>query len=99
MPIQENVHIRSRTKNREIITTMARKKHSFNVLLSDQEATVLEKLANQHNCPRSFIIRQCLRWRAEMLDNGTPLCANGQRCFAPHLHMATRNQDPKPPAA
>lgn len=77
------------TSNREKVNTMAKKKHSFNVLLSDHEVTALDKLAHDHHCPRSFIIRQCLRWRAEMSSNGTPLCASGQRCFAPHLHQQT----------
>lgn len=99
MPVRDNVHIQQRTENREAITTMARKKHSFNVLLSDQEATLLMRLAHEHNCPRSFIIRECLRWRSDMMTNGAPLCANGQRCFAPHLHQMHKAPTPDLPAA
>lgn len=66
---------------------MAKKTHSFNVLLSDQEAGWLKALADEHNCARSFIIRQCLRWRMEMMTNGQAICASGQRCYAPHLHQ------------
>jgi len=73
---------------------MSKKNHSFNVLLSDQEAHHLKTLAAEHNCARSFIIRQCLRWRMEMLVNGQAICASGQRCYAPHLHQCV----PRPAA-
>lgn len=78
---------------------MAHKKHAFNVMLSDQEAGWLKKLADEHHCARSFIIRQCLRWRIEMLSNGVAICASGQRCYAPHLHQVTAPQQAPPPAA
>ncbi|KKN23253.1 hypothetical protein LCGC14_0906980 [marine sediment metagenome] len=77
---------------------MANKRHSFNVLLSDQEAGWLRNLAEEHHCARSFIIRQCLRWRIEMMTNGVPICASGQRCFAPHLHQAVVLKPAEPPA-
>jgi len=78
-----------RTQHREHINIMSKKKHSFNVLLSEQEYVALDKLAHDTHCARSFIIRQCLQWRFEMHTAGTPLCASGQRCFAPHLHMVS----------
>lgn len=73
---------------------MSAKRHSFNVLLTRQEYEQLDKLANKTRCAKSFIIRQALHWRFDMVVNGTPLCASGQRCFAPHLH-----QPPQPPQA
>lgn len=99
MPVPQKAHRLERTENEETIHIMARKKHAFNVLLSDQETEWLNKLAEEHHCARSFIIRQCLRWRTEMLSNRTPICASGQRCYAPHLHQVSQPQQPPPPAA
>ncbi len=79
---------------------MARtKKHAFNVLMSEHEVYQLDQLAKEHHCARSFIVRQTIRWRFEMMTNGTALCANGQRCFAPHLHQSAVSPPPDPPGA
>lgn len=77
---------------------MAKKSHSFNVLLSEQEYASLDKLAHDTHCARSFIVRQSIRWRVDMQLDGTPICASGQRCFAPHMHHPPiqKQQHPNP---
>jgi len=62
-----------------------------NTLMDEHLFGVLGSLACKLNCSRGAVIRQGIRHMESMILNHEPTCANGQRCFTPHMHT--------PPAA
>jgi len=57
-----------------------------NTLMDEHQYGVLVDLACIMNCSRGAVIRHALRNMEAMIILKTPTCANGQRCFTPHMH-------------
>lgn len=72
-------------------TTMPKSKHhSFNIILTKQTFAKLSHLAQQAGCTRAHFVRQLLRHVCLMDEHNQPICADGGRCVAPHLHPCTQ---------
>ena len=80
--------------------TQKRLTHSFNVLLSEEEMTMLSHMAEISSTNKSIVIRQAVRYRFQMEIGGVPVCANGRGCFVPHMHaQAPAMPLARPPSA
>lgn len=75
--------------------TEARK--PFHCLLSVEEYDMLNRLAAAEGVSAGQIMRAALRGKYAMQIARVPTCANGTRCFVPHMHqMAPAAQSPLP---
>lgn len=74
----------------------SKNKHSFNILLDDEEVSMLSWMAADDTTNMSIVLRQALRWRFAMSKNKVATCANGQACFVPNMHNP--QGAPQPPA-
>ena len=70
--------------------------HSLNVLLSEEELSMLSHLATKTSSNMSVVMRQALRSRFAMEIGGRPTCANGQNCFVPQMHSPQPPQQMQP---
>jgi hypothetical protein len=72
--------------------------HSFNVLLGDEEMSMLSLMSNASSTNKSIVIRQAIKWRYMHELKTIPTCANGRACFVPHMHAqpAATPQGAKP---
>lgn len=65
---------------------MAKKDNAFNVMLSTEQKNMLNQLAESLNCSKGQTFRFMLIAAYQMKFKDTPTCANGSRCFVPHMH-------------
>lgn len=65
---------------------MSKRGHSFNVVLDATQITHLGELATRSKCSQAQIIRFALRDAWNMVFRHKPTCADGSRCFVPHMH-------------
>lgn len=72
--------------------------HSFNIVLSNRTFDALTRLAKERDVTRAHLIRSMIRNLSVMVDRQTPICADGDRCVAPHLHPCSQAQDTTPAA-
>jgi len=72
--------------------TAADRTHSFNVLLSPEELSKLQRIADIWQQSKGAALRKMLQSASTMELETQPMCANGQRCYVPQMHP------PPPPA-
>lgn len=70
--------------------------HTFNILLSPQLFASLTNLAESTQTSRAHYLRTLLRHAVFMSDHHQPICADGGRCVAPHLHPCCQNTNTPP---
>ena len=63
-----------------------KKVRQFNVMLSEREYEALAALAAKENISAAQVLRLALRSRIAFSE-GQPVCANGQSCFMPQMHV------------
>ncbi len=63
--------------------------HSFNVLFDEDEMSMLDHLAHLTKTNKSIVLRQALKYRFAMEAQHVPTCADGRKCFVPHMHIQT----------
>jgi len=63
-----------------------KKVKQFNLMLTRNEYDELHKLAASENISAAQVLRLALRARVAMAE-GQPVCANGQSCFMPQMHL------------
>ena len=66
---------------------MPSKDHSLNVLLDQETLAMLRSLAKAESVTMATIIRRSIRCEYAMRFNRVAACADGQRCFVPHMHQ------------
>lgn len=66
---------------------MSETKHSFNVILSKSQYEKLFELAKTLDSSRGRAIRQAIDAYHCMQVKKIPICANGQMCYVPHMHV------------
>jgi len=73
---------------RKVIAMKERMKKvkQFNLMLTRNEYDELHKLAASENISAAQVLRLALRARVAMAE-GQPVCANGQSCFMPQMHL------------
>jgi len=59
----------------------------FTLRLDTQTRDELDKLSNRWRCSRAETLRRLVRNCSEHVFTGTPLCADGGRCFVPQMHV------------
>ena len=64
---------------------MAKRTHSFNVLLLPSEYAQLQQLAQARRLSMGCLFRLTLLSASHMILNEVPTCADGSRCMCPHL--------------
>lgn len=62
--------------------------HSFNVLLEEEDVSMLSMMAEKTSTNMSIVIRQAIKWRYLLEIDNVPTCSNGRPCFVPHMHTA-----------
>ncbi len=75
---------------------MPKTSRPINTLMDERLYGALVDLACIMNCSRGAVIRSAVRNMEAMVIHNQPTCANGQRCFTPHMHTPAT---PAPPAA
>ena len=73
---------------------MSKKGHPFNVILSKTQVEQLSALASKSNCSQAQVIRWTIAAAYHMAFRATPSCADGSRCFVPHLHASAPSHHP-----
>jgi hypothetical protein len=68
-----------------------KKVKQFNLMLTQNEHAALARLSETEGVSAAQVLRLALRARVAMSE-GQPLCASGQSCFMPHMHL--RNPQP-----
>jgi hypothetical protein len=68
----------------------------FNVVLSNKHSARLVDLAAHFECSKANVVRMSINSAHAMIFDKTPSCADGSKCFVPHMH-ATASSDPKTP--
>jgi len=63
-----------------------------NTLMDEDLYAELVDLAIIMSCSRGAVIRAAIRNMAAMMIFKTPTCANGQRCFTPHMHAPAERE-------
>lgn len=58
----------------------------FNVLFDADDVAMLAALAAKLKSSKAHVIRDAIRYRFNMILNGTPTCASGAPCLVPALH-------------
>lgn len=66
-----------------------KKVRQFNLMLTEGEYEALGKLAAEESISAAQVLRLALRSRLAMSE-GQPVCASGQSCFMPQMHMPRR---------
>jgi len=66
--------------------TAADRTHSFNVLLSPEELSKLQRIADIWQQSKGAALRKMLQSASTMELETQPMCANGQRCYVPQMH-------------
>lgn len=72
---------------------MKRCTKAFNVLLTPDQAHMLNELAHKSGCSKGLVLRQLVQSRFAHQCNATPTCASGRPCLVPALH-AQQTQAP-----
>lgn len=62
-------------------------KYTFNVILSDDEKTRLQKLAEKLKSSRGAVVRRLIDAAFQHAVLEVPTCADGSRCFTPQMHI------------
>ncbi|MBA7656720.1 hypothetical protein ES703_64647 [subsurface metagenome] len=66
---------------------MSKKERSFNVVLGDDDYARLEDLGEEFLVSKGAVIRMLIVHAHRMRVKGQALCADGQACFVPHMHV------------
>ena len=74
---------------------MSKPAHPFNVILSAAQMDQLGQLARKRECSQAQVIRFALTSAYQMIFRHTPTCADGSRCYVPHMHSDIP-KDPRP---
>jgi len=59
---------------------------NFNVRFDKEGRRELELLSTIWRCSRAEALRRCVSNAAGHLSGTMPCCADGGRCFVPHMH-------------
>jgi len=78
---------------------MARLRHSTNIIFSKEEHEQLKAYAAKNHQSVGALIRTLFRHAYYMDEHGKPVCANGTKCFVPHLHPTPTPPTPLNPEA
>lgn len=65
---------------------VTKRTHTTQILLSPEEHNNARRLAEQAGLSLGALIRHLLVLRGLMLWYASPCCADGQRCYVPHMH-------------
>lgn len=64
------------------------RKAAFNVMLSDEDYSRMDAVAQVLGRSRGAVLREALRYLHQMTVQGIPTCASGQFCVVPNVHRA-----------
>ncbi len=64
----------------------SQKTKPVNTLMSPQEKSELDELALKLRLSAGAVVRQAISAMHRHVIQNEPLCANGQKCFVPHMH-------------
>jgi len=65
---------------------MPKKAHPFNIMLSPTHVKSLTQLAQRSHCSQAHVLRCALDAAYRMVFAHVPSCADGSRCYVPHMH-------------
>ncbi len=65
------------------------RKRPCNILLDDEESTMLTEIAEKGHTTRSAVVRSSIRARHAMDFDNVPTCATDSRCMCPQMFPAT----------
>jgi len=68
--------------------------HAFNVIIPKPLFKRWKDRAALEHLSAGALLRRQIVTYLSMVETGTPLCANGQRCYVPQMHP---KPDPTPP--
>ena len=75
------------------------KRKPFNFVLSPDEYDMLQALTKQSGQSSATVLREALRNTYAFVIQRIPLCATGQPCFVPQMHIAPMPARPPMPAS
>ena len=59
----------------------------FQFRLNQQHKDELNRLADYWRCSRAEVVRRLIRGAHDHVYQDAPACADGGRCFVPHMHQ------------
>jgi len=74
-----------------------KKNHTFNIILAPDLFASLTHIASVNQMSRAHYLRTILRQAIFMTEHHEPICADGGRCVAPHLHPSRHAISQTPP--
>lgn len=78
---------------------MPKQRISTNVILPPDLHAQLKQLADAAHMSMGALIRDMIRRHWNMDKSTVPVCANGTKCYVPHLHRPEVSTTPSTPPA